>query len=219
MTSPSVQLEAVDVRFGRVPVLSRLSLVVPRGSSVGVVGPNGSGKTTLLRLLATLLPPTGGNGSVLGVRLGTQAAYAVRGRIGLIGHRPAVYGDLTLGENLGFVARVMAMDVDRARLALDMVGLARAKDRRADRASWGMQRRLEFARLLMTEPELVLLDEPHAGLDHAAEALVATVVSQVRARQGAVVLASHHGDTLTGLIDDVYELSEGGLASVARIGP
>ena len=88
------------MRLGRLPVLRGVNFMVSPGEAVGVVGPNGSGKTTLLRVLATLLRPGGGSGTVLGAPLGTDQVRRVRRRIGLAEHQPALWNELTLRENL-----------------------------------------------------------------------------------------------------------------------
>ncbi|MFQ5968484.1 MAG: ATP-binding cassette domain-containing protein, partial [Acidimicrobiia bacterium] len=93
MTSPLISIEGLSVQFGGMPVLSNLALSVLAGSSAGVVGPNGSGKTTLMRVLATLTRPSAGGGVVLGAQLGSPEVYEVRHRIGLISHRPTLYGE------------------------------------------------------------------------------------------------------------------------------
>ena len=218
MNSPPIRLEDIGVQFRGMPVLSGLSLAVPAGTSAGIVGPNGSGKTTLIRVTATLTSPSEGSAEVMGARLGTSDVYAIRPRIGLLSHQPALYGELTLRENLQFVARVTRRPMSRVEWALDVVGLSRAAGRRADESSWGMQRRAEFARLFLTEPDVVCLDEPQAGLDEPAGELVGTLVSEVRSRKGAVLVASHRTETLLGVTDVIYELS-GGSLSLPKVVP
>lgn len=210
-TSPIVELAGVGVRFGRTPVLRGVELRVHPGEVVGVVGPNGSGKSTLLRILATLMKPTVGSARVLGVRVGGEGMTAARRRIALLGHHPGLWGELTLIENLSFVGRLSGAGTDRVEEILHRVGLGGAMNRRADHSSHGMQRRIDFARVLLTEPDLLLLDEAHAGLDRAAQALVEVAVREVRRRNGAVVLVSHEPDRMLPLVDTTYALSGGSL--------
>jgi heme exporter protein A len=209
VTTPLVDLADVGVRFGRLTVLHGVNLHVDPGEGVGIVGPNGSGKSTLLRVLATLLKPTHGSGSVLSVPFSEEPAATTRRRIALIGHHPALYGELTLRENLEFVARLAGSPNGAVPASLEMVGLGGAMDRRADHSSHGMQRRVEFARVLMTKPDLLLLDEAHAGLDKMAAALVEATVHDVKRRGGAVVLVSHEPDRMLPLVERTYELSGG----------
>ncbi len=209
--SPIAFLEGVGVRFGRMPVLRSVDLSVATGQVVGVVGPNGSGKSTLLRILATLMRPTVGRARVLGVEIGTAGVVAARRRLALLGHHPGLWGELTLLENLSFVGRLSGAGTDRVEEILHQVGLGGAMTRRADHSSHGMQRRVEFARALLTRPDLLLLDEAHAGLDKAAQALVEVTVNDVRERGGGVVLVSHEPDRMLPLVDVTYQLQGGTL--------
>lgn len=216
---PVAALAGVDVEVGGLPVLRGLDLRLEAGEAVGLMGPNGSGKSTLLRVLATMLPLARGTGQVLGVGLrqagGTgRERRAVGTSVVLVGHQPALYPQLELGENLRLVARLTGRSpVDAAR-ALDAVGLGRATRRRADQCSLGMLRRADLARALLTEPRLLLLDEAHAGLDRDSVRLVELLTAQVRARSGAVLLVSHSHDRLRPLIDRLVELVDG--AAVPR---
>lgn len=209
--SPVVELEDVAVRIGATAILRDLKLRIAPREVVGLFGGNGAGKTTLLRLLATQLRPTAGRAVVLGADLATASRLDVRHRIGFIGHSPALYPELTLRENLEFAAAVTghpASDVDHA---LATVGLVAAADRRVDVCSYGMQRRTEFARELLLEPALLLLDEPHSALDVAAADLVAHVTDGVVARGGAAVLVSHDRERVEKLVGRSIELVGGTL--------
>ncbi len=174
-------------------------------------GGNGAGKTTLLRLLATELVPASGTASVLGVNLSSGDRVDLRRRIGMVGHTPALYQELTLGENIAFAARVTGTDPERAADALAAVGLAGVADRRAAACSYGMQRRAELARELMLRPGLLLLDEPHAALDEASVDIVAHLVDAVTRDGGAAILVSHDRDRIEKLASRTVELAGGRL--------
>lgn len=207
---PRIDLTRVGVTIDRTRVLSDVSLTIGHGEVVGVSGPNGSGKTTLLRLLATLQPATGGHGTVLGTPLDdARQLPAARRRIGFISHDPALYPDLTLRENLDIAARLLGATEDAVSEAIRQVGLAAAQHRRAAQASLGMRRRIEFARLLVQGPDLVLLDEAHAGLDADAHVLVTEVVRRVRESGGAAVLVSHETDRIAPLTTRLLDLVDG----------
>lgn len=150
-------------------------------------GPNGAGKTTLLRVLAGVTAPTSGH---------REPADLAPTRIELLGHADTLHPDLTLAENLDVVARLRHAPPGAVRRALAHVGLAAAADRRAGRCSAGMRRRTEFARLRLTRPELLLLDEPDVALDEDARVLVEDAVATTIDRGGAVVVASHAPERL-----------------------
>jgi len=212
MPDPVIDLRAVGVRLGDTPILRNLHLRVGAGEAIGLIGSNGSGKTTLLRLVATLLAPNEGEGTVLGVSLLSPERFAVRPRIGLIGHAPGLYPQLSLEENLTFVARMSGLPVAGVPGVLDRVGLGLARHRRAAACSHGMQRRGEFARVMLTRPDLLLLDEAHAGLDPQAADLVAYLVKGVRARGGAAVVVSHEHGRIAPLVDRFVQLQGGAIA-------
>lgn len=211
MQQPLVQLQKVSVKAGSTPILTGIDLEVGPGEVVGIAGPNGAGKTTLLGVIATLTAPSAGNGSVLGARLGTSEIMGIRPRIGWSGHEPGLYPELTLAENLRFSARIMGIDLDVADRSLAVVGLEGAAERRADRASNGMRRRVDLARLLMAGPDLVLLDEAQAGLDASAEVIIDEILRQVRERSGGAVLVSHDARRLSERVDRMCTISAGEL--------
>ncbi|MDJ0923671.1 MAG: heme ABC exporter ATP-binding protein CcmA [Acidimicrobiia bacterium] len=207
-----ILFEGVAARIGVATILRDVDLVVVPGESVGLFGANGAGKTTLLRVIATLLRPSGGSARVLGVDLASQDRFDIRPRIGLIGHKPALYPELSLLSNLEFSARIAGLDLRLARKALDQVGLAQAATRLVGESSYGMQRRVEFAREIMLDPDLLLLDEPHSALDPSAIELVEHIVAGVLERGGAVVLASHDVEKVAPMVTRTAELAGGTVA-------
>lgn len=205
----------MGVALGGSPVLRGLDLTVAPGDVVVVTGPNGSGKSTLLRLLATLLRPAVGRLDVFGASGAALRAPAVRRRIGLVGHEPALHPELTVGENLRFVARLAGRDPDLVAPMLATVGLARASGRPSRVCSAGMSRRAELARVLLCQPDLLLLDEAHAALDAAARDLVGLVTADVVARGGAAVLVTHEPHALARMQHRLLHLSQGQLVPAA----
>ena len=202
-----LRLRGVGLVLNRSTILRDVNADLLEREVVGVVGANGSGKTTLLRIIATLLPATAGSVEVLNHdRTGFRR---IRDQIELIGHTPALYPELTLRENLAFVTKLAGRASALVDRHLITVGLSAAADRRADRSSHGMQRRIEFARALIREPQLLLLDEAHAGLDADARGLVDHVIEDVRARNGAVVMVSHEADRMTGSATRIVQLAGG----------
>jgi heme exporter protein A len=209
--APLIALRNVSVRMGVTTILRGVDLTVGRGEAIGLFGGNGAGKTTLLMLLAIQLKPAEGDATVLGADLTSGERLDVRPRIGLIGHSPALYPELTLRENLGFAAAVMGVAPAAVDDALATVGLGGAADRPVTACSYGMQRRAEFARELMLQPDLLLLDEPHSALDVAAADLVAHLTTDVTGRGGAAVLVSHDRERVEKVVDRSVELVGGTL--------
>ena len=179
-------------RFGLKTVLRGMDFSVEPGEFVALLGPNGAGKTTFLRILASLSRPTLGNVTIAGYSLPHQAA-AVRRRLGVVSHLPLLYGDLTAEENLRFYARMYDIPdaVKRITSVLEMVGLASRRRDLVRTFSRGMQQRLAIGRAVLHEPEVMLFDEPHTGLDQDACQMLDTVLREVAAPGRTVVMTSH----------------------------
>ena len=206
-----VELRDIAVTAGSTPILRNVDLAVEPGEIVGLFGANGAGKTTLLRLIATLIRPAAGEGTVLGTDLASQDRYEIRHRIGMIGHVPGLYPELTIGENLRFAAQIAGAPSGAVEQALEAVGLSGAIDRPAASSSHGMQRRAEFARELMIDRDLLLLDEPHSSLDQDAVDLVNGLVEKIAANGGAAILVSHDRDRVAAVAGRSVELTNGSL--------
>ncbi len=204
-----IELRGVAARIGGTVILREVDLDVAAGEAVALYGPNGAGKTTVLRILATLLPSSAGTVHVLGCDLTGDGRFDVRGRIGLIGHTPALYPELSIRANLQYVADVTGVEPSQVDKVLETVGLAGAADRPVEAASHGMARRCEIARELMLQPDLLLLDEPHSALDESAVALVAHLVESVTAAGGCAVVASHDRIQVDRLTDRQVLLESG----------
>ncbi len=201
-------------RFGLKPVLRGMDFSVEPGEFVALLGPNGAGKTTFLRILASLSRPTMGSVSIAGYSLPSQAA-AVRRRLGVVSHLPLLYGDLTAEENLAFYARMYDIDQAAKRISevLDMVGLVARRKDLVRTFSRGMQQRLAIGRAVLHDPEVVLFDEPHTGLDQDACQMLDAVLSQVAARGRTVVMTSHDLARVADLASRFDVLSRGIIAA------
>jgi heme ABC exporter ATP-binding subunit CcmA len=208
---PLISLRSVGVRVGSTQILRDVNLDVASGDVVGLFGANGAGKTTALRLMATLIRPVSGTGVVLGADLTSAERYDVRRRIGMVGHVPGIFPELTLLENLVYSARVAGVPLEHAQEALAAVGLAGAADRLAGASSHGMQRRTEFARELMIDRSILLLDEPHSALDRDAVDLVEGLIERKAAEGGAVIVVSHDRDRIEAIAQRSVELRGGTL--------
>lgn len=187
MTGPlAVSVDNLTRYYGDRAALDDVSFDIPLGNTLVVFGANGAGKTTLLRILATLLRPHSGKLEVLGEAL-PKDAWAVRGRVGLIGHDPLVYRDLTARENLEFVAKLHKVDTDGVQDMLERVELADRADEPVRNFSKGMTQRLATARALLPQPELLLLDEPRANLDPGAAMLLEPFIGRAGHRTRVIV--------------------------------
>jgi heme ABC exporter ATP-binding subunit CcmA len=210
--APAVQLRSAVALAGRFPALSGVDLTVAPGEVVVVLGPNGSGKTSLLRTCAGLLAVTSGHAVVLGHDLRADRTD-VRRRVGLLGHAAPLYDELTPGENVRFAVRAARLPTDRVDPALERLGVVgRLRRTEVGRLSAGQRRRVALACLLARDPELWLLDEPHAGLDVSARQLLADIVGEVASRGAAVLLSSHEPDLAEPLGDRVVTMAGGTIA-------
>jgi heme exporter protein A len=184
----AIEIEGLARHYGEREALSGVALSLQSGQTLVVFGPNGAGKTTLLRILATLLRPHAGSVAVLGSRLPDEA-WAVRGRIGLLGHEPLLYRELTARENLRFHARLHDVAPARVEQLLDAVQMSHRADEPLRTLSRGMVQRVAVARAVLHDPELLLLDEPRSNLDPAAVELVDPLIGSASGRTR--VICSH----------------------------
>ncbi len=208
--SPTVELASCSKRFGERVALRRVSFTVPAGTAVALTGPNGSGKSTVLRVVAGLVRPTAGAALVDGVAAADLARPA-RGAIGYLGHRALAYRGMTAAENLALMARLHRREPTTVAAALREVGLGDRGDDRIDGFSRGMLQRLSLARVLVTEPSLLLLDEPATGLDSDGAALLDDVLARLRGR--VTLLAATHDDAFAARhADAVVRLDRGEVA-------
>jgi heme exporter protein A len=183
--APAIELAGLTRRYGERVALRDVTLSLPTGATLVVFGPNGAGKSTLLRVLSTLLRPHAGVARVLGRSLPDEG-WAVRGRLGLLGHAPLLYRDLTGRENLVFHARLHGVALDRADELLERVGLTTRAGDKVHTYSRGMVQRLAVCRAVLHDPEVLLLDEPRANLDPAARELVEPLIGAASGRTRVV---------------------------------
>ncbi len=189
--APAVELVACSKRFGERIALRRVSFLVEAGTSTALMGANGSGKSTALRIVAGLVRPTAGAALIDGIP-SVELDRRSRGTIGYLGHRALAYRGLTADENLSLFARLYHRPAETVAAALAEVGLADRADDRIDGFSRGMLQRLALGRILVTEPGLLLLDEPATGLDHEGAVLLDEVLTRLRGT--VTMLAATHDD-------------------------
>jgi heme exporter protein A len=219
---PVLELRSVTRRYGERTALAEVSFTVGAGQTLAVLGPNGAGKTTLLRLLATLLRPHAGTVNVLGHGLPDEG-WAVRGRIGLLGHEPMLYRELTARENLRFHAALHGVAGERIEELLAAVAMERRSEEPVRTLSRGMVQRVAVCRALLHDPELLLLDEPRANLDPVASELVEPLIGRSSGRTRVIVghdpaAALAEADLVLGLVRGrVSLLSEAGALDAAGL--
>lgn len=198
MTGPAVeavQARSLEKSYGEWPVLWDLDLSIPWGQTLVLFGANGAGKTTLLRILATHVRPDAGSVAVAGHNLRTRPED-VRRRIGVVGHRSLLYDDMTCRENLAYYSRLYGLKNHKPRVdeVLTMVGLSDRADHRVRTLSNGMQKRAAIARAVLHQPDVLLLDEPEAGLDLDSVSILGTMLLEWTESGRSVVMTTHDLD-------------------------
>jgi ABC-2 type transport system ATP-binding protein len=197
MSSPDLAIDVTGVtkRFGGKTVVNAIDLAVRRGEIYGFLGPNGSGKTTFIRMLCGLLTPDGGTGTCLGYDLRTQQAEIKR-HVGYMTQKFSYYEDLSIRENLDFIARIYAVPDRPAAVArsLERLGLQNRSAQLAGQLSGGWKQRLALAACLIHSPQLLLLDEPTAGVDPKARRDFWDEIHQLAATGLTVLITTHYMD-------------------------
>ena len=188
---PVVFIQHLYVFYGRQAAVQDLSLTIPRGEVFGFIGPNGAGKTTTIKVLATLLKPTSGSVRVLGVDV-MRSPQEVRRNIGYVPDSFGVYEDLTVAEYLHFFAAAYRIPREkRAGTVKDVLALTDLSDKTdssVDALSRGMKQRLSIARVLLHDPQLLLLDEPASGLDPRARIELRELLKEIRSPGSCVIV-------------------------------
>jgi ABC-2 type transport system ATP-binding protein len=208
-TAYVIEAEGLTKRFGDRVAVDHVELHVPRGVAFGYLGPNGAGKTTLIRMLLGLTPATAGTMKLLGRPVPGERATALA-RVGAIVEEPRFHAFLTGRENLRVVAAACGPEaVSRIDGALARVGLAARADERVKRYSLGMRQRLGVARALLSDPELLILDEPTNGLDPAGIREFRGMIRSFVAEGRTVLLSSHLLDEVEKICDSVAIVDRG----------
>jgi ABC-2 type transport system ATP-binding protein len=191
---PAIDARRLARRFGARVAVEDVTFTVAAGEIVALLGPNGAGKTTTLRMLAGLLAPTSGSGSVAGVPLTATADAALRARVGLLTETPGLGDRLTVWTNLVTYATLYGVTnaPARVRAVLDRLGLADRANDVAAVLSKGLRQRVAIARALLHEPPVLLLDEPTSGLDPVAARDVRRLVTELARDGTAIVVCTHN---------------------------
>ncbi|MCC5822013.1 MAG: ABC transporter ATP-binding protein [Phycisphaerales bacterium] len=219
-----LSLRGIVKRYGKVTAVDGLSLELRRGEVFGLLGPNGAGKTTTLSIAVGLIGPDAGEAVLIaadGSEIGRATEAKVRARIGVCPQGDALYENLTARENLVFFATVHGMPKAerraRADELLEMVGLHERADHKVGGYSGGMRRRLNLAASLVHRPELVLLDEPTAGVDPHSRSAIYQIVDELRVGGTTVVYTTHSMDEAQRLCDRVAIIDHGRVLAVDTV--
>lgn len=216
--SAAIDVQGISKRFGALLAVDNVSFTVQGGEIFGLLGPNGAGKSTLIRMLTTLVPPTSGTAIVGGHDI-IRDPNAVRSSIGVIPQNMTSDPELTCAENIGIHARLYGITGARRRQRtaelLEAVGLSDRANALAATLSGGMRRRLEIARGLVHDPQILFLDEPTTGLDPASRISVWDMITHLRAQQGRTLfLTTHYMDEADRLCDRVAIVDKGRIVAM-----
>ena len=216
MTEPAILAEDLRKTFGEVVAVDHISLAVPRGSVLGLLGVNGAGKTTMVRMLTTVLKADSGRGTVNGFDVRTQP-QAVRRSIGLAGQYAAVDENLTGRENLTLVGRLTHMSKSAAQQRADELlaqfRLTEAGNRPVRTYSGGMRRRLDLGAALVAHPPILFLDEPTTGLDPASRQDLWDVIETLVSDGTTVLLTTQYLEEADRLADNIVVIDKGLIAA------
>lgn len=210
MTGTALEIQGVWKFFGEFAAVRDVSLDVPRGRILALLGRNGAGKTTLLRMMAGLLRPSRGKIETRGQDDTTVQTKAV---VGMVGHGQWLYDDLTAQENLAFFARLYNVADAPAKIDhwLEATALTPFRNSRLSEFSRGMRQRLAIARAFLHDPPILLLDEPWTALDDRAMALLSSLLLEAHAKQHTIVVCSHQLRETLEVATDLAVLDRGRL--------
>ncbi len=218
--TPAIQATGLARSFGDHVAVDGIDLTVGRGELFSLLGPNGAGKTTTINMLCCLLEPTGGSAAVMGhdVRRDTMAVKQV---IGISPQETAVAENLSARENLMLIGRIHGRTKDEVRDAsdrlLEMMGLSDRADERVKRFSGGMKRRLSIAMALVSDPDVIFLDEPTLGLDPQARRKVWEHIEGLKGEK-TILLTTHYLEEADSLADRIAVIDEGRIVALGSPG-
>ncbi|MCM3684848.1 heme ABC exporter ATP-binding protein CcmA [Mesobacillus subterraneus] len=214
-----LELRNMTKLLGDKLVLRNITLTLEKGEILAVIGPNGAGKSTFFKCTVGLLQPTSGE-ILLNGKLVKKNSGEVKQRIGFLGHESFLYNTLSPLENLKFYGKLYKVkDLDRkANDLLKEVGLYLFRDMPIRSFSRGMMQRLAIARVLLPDPEILMLDEPHTGLDQEAVALLNKIIKKKQASGTSILIISHDFEQVHALADRVAVLKKGKIISTMALG-
>jgi heme exporter protein A len=205
-----LEIQGLKKTYSLKPILRGIDVVLDQGECMALLGANGAGKTTLLRILACLIKPGAGTVHIDGFDI-VQDAQHIRHLVGFVGHQPNLYDELTVLENLLFFGRMYSVQQihERAIALLQQVGLTRHSGERVATLSRGQLQRLSLGRALLHSPQLLLLDEPDAGLDDEGIELLEELLREHTKRGGTTLFTTHNFERAVKFSDHICMLGKG----------
>lgn len=220
MNESIIKTDKLTKMFRGFVAVDAISLDVKKGEIFGFLGPNGAGKSTTIRMLTTLLTPTFGTATVAGFDIKSQQDK-VRAKIGLVAEKIILYDYLTAMENLLFFGRLNHMPtsliVERASKWIDRLGMAEWKNAQVSTYSTGMKQRINIVRALLTEPEIMFLDEPTLGLDPQTTYMIRTFIQELNAKGTTIILTTHDMVEAEALSSRVAIIDHGKIVAMDKV--
>ncbi len=206
----ALELKDITKIFGTTPALRNINLRVERKKFLTIFGPNGAGKTTMIKILSTLMKPTSGEAWIMGMSL-RKNRDEIRKIVGMLSHNTYLYPNLTPLENLEFYASLYEIEEARQRILeiLNRVGLYERRNEPVRNLSFGMCKRLSIVRALISDPQVLLLDEPYTGLDVKAALTLREILQDIMGGERTVVMTTHDISVGLELCDEIIVLDRG----------
>ncbi|WP_258535791.1 ABC transporter ATP-binding protein [Bacillus sp. 03113] len=205
MSNFAIETEDLTKQFGKLLVVNKVNLSVPKGHIYGFLGPNGSGKSTMIRMLCGVLEPTSGNGTVLGHDI-KKEPESIKQKIGYMSQKFSLYQELTVKENLDFYSGIYGLkgeeSKNRQKELIEVSGLVGRENQRASSLSGGWKQRLALSCALIHRPDLLILDEPTAGVDPVSRRIFWDIITQL-AKEGITILVTTHYMDEAELCDEI----------------
>jgi ABC-2 type transport system ATP-binding protein len=203
----AAEVNGVVKSYGKNPVVNDVSFSVAQGEIFGLIGPNGAGKTTTIRMMMDIIKPDSGDISILGERLSEDT----KNRIGYLPEERGLYRKLTVLETLNYLAALKGKQTNNSRTEqlLKRVGMLAHKDKKIEELSRGMGQIIQFLATIIHDPQLVILDEPFAGLDPVNTELIKEIVLELRGQDKAIILSTHRMNEVEELCDRILMIDRG----------
>jgi Cu-processing system ATP-binding protein len=217
MSSPLVSLVEAGKTYGKLDVLSSMTMSLSEGEVLGLFGHNGAGKTTMMKLILGVISPSKGKVEVMGIAPDSKEAWHCRSKVGYLPENVSFYEQLTGLEVLTYFAKLKGFNKKQAIDLLEQVGITYAMKRQVKTYSKGMRQRLGLAQAFIGEPKLLLLDEPTVGLDPIATRDFYKTVDQLKSNGSSVILCSHVLPGVEQHIDRAMILSTGELLAMGTL--